>query len=80
LAHELMNVLWTAETEVNIALIAEIYRLVTKIDRWWVREFHMQMYEEFDGREVRDEEITSGRMVSLQIMHAAAAGGEIGLD
>ena len=60
--------LTTAEIEVNIDLMAEIVRLVSKIDRWWVREVEIPTNADCDGEEITDEEIISGRMIILQIM------------
>ena len=74
LAHDLPKFLATADAEINVQLLVSIYELVTKIDRWWVREVEMAVDSDFDGREVADEEIMSANMVFIQMMLRIATG------
>ncbi len=68
LAHNLPKFIATAEAEINAELLGAIYDLVTKIDRWWIREVEIPTNPDFDGREVADEDIHSGHMLFLQLM------------
>lgn len=78
IAHELPRILETHHAEVNIQLLQQIYLLVSKIDRWWIREVEMSVNPDFDGIEASDEEITSGNMVLIQVMHLVAMGEDSG--
>ncbi len=74
LAHDILDFLTQADVEVNIKLMAEIYRIVSKIERWWIREVELPINPDYDGVEVADDEITSGTMLCIQIMIQTAAG------
>ncbi len=78
LAHDLPKFLGTADAEVNVQLLVGIYELVSKIDRWWIRYVDMSTDPEFDGREVADEDITSGNMLFMQVMLRTATGEDSG--
>lgn len=76
LAHELQRFLATAEAEINIDLLGSIYDLVTKIDRWWIREVEIPTNPDFDGQDVADKDIQSGRMLFLHLMVRIAGGDD----
>jgi hypothetical protein len=76
LAHELPKFLGTADAEINVQLLSEIYDLVAKIDRWWIREVEMTINPDFDGREVADEDIISGNMMAIHLMVRVATGDD----
>ncbi len=78
LAHELLRFLGTADAEVNVQLLAGIYELVAKIDRWWIREVEMATDPDFDGRQAADEDIASGNMLAIQVMLRVATGEDSG--
>jgi hypothetical protein len=74
LAHDLPKFLGTAEAEINLQLLVGMYELVTKIDRWWIREVELATDPDHDGREVADEDIASGNMLCIQLMIQVATG------
>ncbi|MGA7501591.1 MAG: hypothetical protein WBX00_33080 [Isosphaeraceae bacterium] len=74
LAHELPTYIATGDADVNIQLLVAIVTLVTKIDRWWIREVDIPIDPDYDGREVADGDIHSGNMIFLQMMLQIAAG------
>jgi hypothetical protein len=74
LAHDLPKFLTTADAEININLLAAMYELVTKIDRWWIKEVHIPVNSDFDGQEVADADIQSGTMIFIQMMLRIATG------
>jgi len=79
LAHDLPRFIGTRDADVNFGLIEEIYQLVTKIDRWWVREVEIPTNPDFDDQDVdaiADEEIVSGNMLFLQLMIHVATGDD----
>lgn len=68
LAHDLPSFISTIDAQIDSELINSICALVTKIDRWWVREFEIPVNREFDNKIIEDFEITSGNMLFLQLM------------
>jgi hypothetical protein len=72
LAHNLPKFIATADAEINIDLLGSIYVLLTKIDRWWIKEIHIPTNPDFDGQEVADDEIQSGVMLCMQMMISIA--------
>ncbi len=74
LAHDLPKFLTTADAEININLLGAIYELVTKIDRWWIKEVEISVNSDFDGQEVADADIQSGTMIFIQMMLRIATG------
>ncbi|MFO0799103.1 MAG: hypothetical protein U0804_16670 [Gemmataceae bacterium] len=78
IAHNLPEFLGTADTEVNVQLLANIHELVAKIDRWWIQEVDMTISPEYDGREIPADQISSGNMLFIQMMLQIATGEESG--
>lgn len=79
LAHDLPKFIATNDADINVELLGSIYQVVTKIDRWWVREVEIPINPDFDDQDVDaipDAEITSGNMVFLQMMIQIATGDE----
>lgn len=74
LAHDLPKFLGTADAEVNVELLGQIYNLVTKIDRWWIHEVDIAIDPVWADRDVADDEITSGNMLFIQLMLRIATG------
>ncbi len=74
LAHDLPKFLGTADAEIDLQLLGTLYELITKIDRWWIREVETTTDSDFDGRELADEDITSGNMLFLGLMLRIASG------
>ncbi|MEA5451279.1 hypothetical protein VB780_22045 [Leptolyngbya sp. CCNP1308] len=68
LAHNLPKFISTADAEININLLGSIYELLTKIDRWWIKEVEIPTNPDFDDQEVADDEIQSGTMLCMQMM------------
>ena len=62
-----------ADAEINTNFLRAIYELVTKIDRWWIKEVDIPANSDFDG-EVSDADIQSGTMIFIQMMLRIATG------
>jgi hypothetical protein len=80
LAHELPRFLATADSAINLELLRSISYLVSKIDRWWIREIEIPCYADLDSKDVdavSDDEIHSGNMLFLQMMIEIATGDEL---
>ncbi|NOZ40290.1 MAG: hypothetical protein GXP24_08705 [Planctomycetes bacterium] len=76
LAHQLMKYVAQSESEIDVELIGEISKLVTKIDRWWILEVEVPANSDYDGQEIDESEIISGNMFFLQMMMQVAAGDD----
>ncbi|HUT10415.1 MAG TPA: hypothetical protein VMY42_07960 [Thermoguttaceae bacterium] len=79
LAHDLPKFIATNDADINVELIGSIYQLVTRIDRWWVREVEIPTNPDFDDQDVAaipDAGITSGNMMFLQLMIQIATGDD----
>lgn len=68
LAHDLPKFIATVDAEINVNLLESVYELLTKIDRWWIKEVDIPTNPDFDGQEVADDEIQSGMMLCMQMM------------
>lgn len=74
LAHDLPRFLSSADREVQVQLFESINALVRKIDCWWIINVELEINSDFDGREIKQEEIISGRMLFLNLLLGIATG------
>ncbi len=65
IAHELPKVLLHPGVEIKLEYLLQIWDLVKKIELWWVKEVHMPTDPDFDGVEVKDEDIYPGAFIIL---------------
>lgn len=72
IAHELASFLIDIDKEVNIQYLRAILRLLTKIDRWWIMNFQLLINSDYDGVEVNEADVKSGRMVLLDVIIQSA--------
>lgn len=79
IAHELPAFVAKAGHDVDIGLLGELCTLLSKIDRWWIRNIEVPTNPDFDDQDVDaipDSEIHSGIMLFLTMMFNVAAGDE----
>ncbi|MFH5804698.1 hypothetical protein [Alienimonas sp. DA493] len=79
LAHNLPKHLSLVDHNVEAETIGSIYALVSKIDRWWIREVRMPTDPAFDHlnpREIADGDLSSGTMIFLKVMAHIATGND----
>jgi hypothetical protein len=74
LAHELPKVVSDPDVEIDFGLFDVIFRLVTKIERWWILEVEIPINPNFDGRKIAPESVRSGRMLFLEMITQIAIG------
>ena len=82
IGHELPKIIASSEHELDESLFDELYYLVAKIDRFWIRELEIPLNSDFDNldpHEIPDSEIISGNMIFLGMMRDIAIG-EAGVD
>ncbi|HUO07339.1 MAG TPA: hypothetical protein VM008_03495 [Phycisphaerae bacterium] len=52
----------------------EMVALMKKIDHWWIINFEIPINSDFDGKEIDEEQIMSGRLMSLLVLYDIALG------
>jgi len=78
IAHELIKYLSSSSHEINTQLFADMFELLAKIDRWWIVNFHVPANPRFDGKQIREGDVQSGRMMVLGlIMQVLAPNNEV---
>lgn len=76
-AHALPEFIGKRNREIDVSLIGQLYKLIAKIDRWWIRQVEIPTNPDFDDQGVDaipDEKIQSGRMFFLATLVRVAAG------
>ena len=77
IGHELPKIIASSEHELDLELFSDLFELVAKIDRYWLRELEIPCNSDFDHLdpyEIPDSEITSGNMIFLGMMRDIAIG------
>ena len=64
-AHDLPRLLIDPETKIDFQLFFEAHRLLTALGRFWGR-IEVDVNPDFDGQEVKDEDIKSGPMLLME--------------
>jgi hypothetical protein len=79
IAHDIPRFLGTAEAVIRLDLLEAIFVILSKIDKWWIREVEVPTNPDFDQREFTDEELDaamSGNMALLSLMIPIAFGDD----
>ncbi|HEY0026042.1 MAG TPA: hypothetical protein VGB24_24340 [Longimicrobium sp.] len=79
IAHNIPRIILEAGVEVDPHLLGEIVRLVSKLDRWWLRYVEIPSNPDFDDKEPSEEEIEdafSMRMYSLHLLISFVSGDD----
>lgn len=77
LAHQLPRFLSDVNRNINIENFENIRYLLKKIEIWWIREVDIPTNADFDGVEVKDEDIQPGSVIVLDaIIRMALEGAE----
>lgn len=74
IAHGLPSFVASAGSCIDNRLFEEIYKLVSKIDCWWITEVEIPMNPDLCDKAVELEGIQSGNMIFLQLLTQIAAG------
>ncbi|HXA04639.1 MAG TPA: hypothetical protein VNY30_07365 [Bryobacteraceae bacterium] len=74
IAHEMPNVILNADQQVDELKLASMYRLISKIDRWWLMEIEIPCDEAFDGQEIDPSDVKSGKMEFFKLLIASVYG------
>jgi hypothetical protein len=69
--HELFTFVSSADKSIEPENYRELYRIISKIDQWWIREIEIPTNPDFDDADhdaINYEGIQSGNMMMFQIM------------
>lgn len=79
IAHDLPKYIGDSRHEVNMQLLDSIHFMIGKIERWWIREIETDAnsdYDHVDRSAVPDDQIYSGRMIMMGLIHKVIHGQE----
>ena len=65
IAHRLPQLLSEPDSTLDLYKINVLESLVSKLDRWFVRNYEIPIIEELNGKDIPDDEIISGNMAVL---------------
>lgn len=77
IAHDIPRFLGTADGVIRIELLESIFVLLSKIDKWWIREIEIPANPDFDHVQLSEEDLEgamSGSMIFLSLMIPIAFG------
>lgn len=75
IAHQLPQLISSADKNVELERLTEIQRLVLKIDRWWIMNVELDIQDEIDPSTVVESEIMSGNSIFISMVVGIATGG-----
>lgn len=76
IAHELPKYIGTAENNVDVASFQALYEIMVKVDRWWLINLEAATDPDFDGVEIKEDEVFSGNMIMLNMISQVLAGND----
>ena len=76
ITHELPKYLSDSEFEINISLFRKIFELISKIDTWWIINVEVAINPDYDGEEINESDVLSGRMITLYLMLEIISGND----
>ncbi len=76
LAHELSSIVTDVENFNHIKTFDEVVELIRKIEVWWIVNFEIAINSDFDGKEIDEEGIVPGPVLSLQMMLEVLSGNQ----
>ena len=79
IAHNLPAYVAKASHNVDIMLLGDLCKLLSKIDIWWIRNVEIPTNPDFDDQDdeiIPDSEITSGNILFLSMLFNIATGND----
>lgn len=79
LAHELPKFISSVDHGVEGQLLAALFAIVTKVDRWWIAEVEIPTNPDFDNADpdsIAHDKIQSGNMIMMQLILSVFFGDE----
>jgi hypothetical protein len=62
-AHKIDKIIMDSDYDLDEAKQKRIFELIRKIEVWWIQEVELPTEPDFDGREIKDEEIIVGKEI-----------------
>lgn len=82
IAHEMANFIGSVNKEVDEGLLLECYKILSKIDKWWIIEVELPTNPasmQIDPESIDYDGIFSGNMALLQLLYMVYTGNDEGL-
>ena len=79
IAHEIPKFISNVDHEVDCELLAALFTIVTKVDRWWIAEVEIPTDPDFDNADpdsIAYDKIHSGNMIIMQLILSIFYGDE----
>ena len=76
LAHQLPHFLIDAERNINFQNFENVRYLLRKIETWWIQQVDIPTNPDYDGVEVKDEDIQPGSVIVLDAIIGMAFKGD----
>lgn len=76
LAHELSSLVTRGAEFNHVETFGEIIELIRKVEIWWIVNFEIAIDSDFDGKEIDEEGIVPGPILSIQMMLDVLLGNE----
>ena len=80
LAHELSSLVTGGIDFNHVEAFDEVLELIRKIEIWWIVNFEIAIDSDFDGKEINEDGIVPGPILSIQMMLEVLSGNEDLLD
>jgi hypothetical protein len=62
-AHQIDKILADSDFNIDEKKERQIFEFIKKIERWWIREVEIPTNPDFDGKDIPDDEIMSGKEI-----------------
>ncbi len=76
LAHELSSLVARGTDFNPTKTFDEVLELIKKIEVWWIVNFELALNSDFDGKEIDEDGIVPGPILSIQMMLKVLSGDE----
>jgi hypothetical protein len=76
LAHEIANFISKGVKNDPLPLFSQLTDLLYKIEKWWIVNVEIPTNPDFDGKEIDEEGIVPGKIMTLRLLADIALGSE----
>ena len=76
IAHEMVNFISEDSKIDPLPLLPKIIELLSKIEKWWILNVEIPTNPDFDGKEINEDNIVPGPVMTLRLLTDIAFGSE----
>ncbi|MDP9179063.1 MAG: hypothetical protein M3O61_15405 [Gemmatimonadota bacterium] len=76
LVHDLSKLIGTKDLDPNLQSFAELIRVYRKVETWRIRFVELPGDEDWDGREISDDDIVPGPILMMRMLADVALGND----